>query len=178
MKKILFSLVALVCSMSMNAQVMKVMKNGEEVAKYNGADYEFVFEEEPAVQPYSVTFDKWMNAFSVSGNDDEKLIASNDDVTVELVLSSSDGPGMPPSWNAMGDVRGGDKGGKLTVTVTAKDTGVTITGIAIQGSDNNVTKTGSGPYEFTLGTGFALQRFYDGDTKIGSISKLTVNYTK
>ena len=45
MKKILFSLVALVCSMSMNAQVMKVMKNGEEVAKYNGAEYSVVFEE-------------------------------------------------------------------------------------------------------------------------------------
>ena len=48
MKKILFSLVALVCSMSMNAQVMKVMKNGEVVATYNGAEYTVVFEEEPA----------------------------------------------------------------------------------------------------------------------------------
>lgn len=48
MKKILFSLATLVCSMSMNAQVMKVMKNGKEVAEYNGADYEFVFEEAPA----------------------------------------------------------------------------------------------------------------------------------
>ena len=47
MKKILFSLAALVCSMSMNAQVMKVMKNGVEVAKYTGADYTVVFEEEP-----------------------------------------------------------------------------------------------------------------------------------
>ena len=45
MKKILFSLVALVCSMSMNAQIMKVMKNGVEVAKYNGAEYSVVFEE-------------------------------------------------------------------------------------------------------------------------------------
>ncbi|MBQ0046691.1 MAG: hypothetical protein KBT33_04150 [Prevotellaceae bacterium] len=47
MKKILFSLVALVASMSMNAQVMKVMKNGVEVAKYKGANYTVVFEEEP-----------------------------------------------------------------------------------------------------------------------------------
>ena len=45
MKKILFSLLALVASMSMNAQVMKVMKNGVEVAKYNGAEYSVVFEE-------------------------------------------------------------------------------------------------------------------------------------
>ena len=45
MKKVIFTLVALVASMSMNAQVMKVMKNGEEVAKYNGADYTVVFEE-------------------------------------------------------------------------------------------------------------------------------------
>ncbi|MBQ0049258.1 MAG: hypothetical protein KBT12_03320 [Bacteroidales bacterium] len=51
MKKILFSLVALVCSMSMNAQVMKVMKNGEEVATYKGAEYTVVFEEEPASTP-------------------------------------------------------------------------------------------------------------------------------
>ena len=34
MKKILFSLVALVCSMSMNAQVMKVMKGNTVVAEY------------------------------------------------------------------------------------------------------------------------------------------------
>ena len=47
MKKILFSLTALVASMSMNAQVMKVMKNGVEVAKYNGAEYSVVFEEAP-----------------------------------------------------------------------------------------------------------------------------------
>lgn len=44
MKNILFSLVALVCSMSMNAQTMNVMKNGELVAKYRGADYSVVFE--------------------------------------------------------------------------------------------------------------------------------------
>ena len=49
MKKILFSLMALVASMSMNAQVMKVMKNGEEVAKYKGAEYTVVFEEAPAL---------------------------------------------------------------------------------------------------------------------------------
>ena len=42
MKKILFSLTALVASMSMNAHVMK---NGVEVAKYNGAEYSVVFEE-------------------------------------------------------------------------------------------------------------------------------------
>ena len=49
MKKILFSLVALVASMSMNAQVMKVMKDGVEVAKYKGANYTVVFEEAPAL---------------------------------------------------------------------------------------------------------------------------------
>ena len=46
MKKILVSLVALVCSMSMNAQVMKVMKNGEVEATYKGSEYSVVFEEE------------------------------------------------------------------------------------------------------------------------------------
>ena len=49
MKKVIFTLVALVASMSMNAQVMKVMKNGVEVATYKGADYTVVFEEAPAV---------------------------------------------------------------------------------------------------------------------------------
>ena len=48
MKKIFLALFALVGTMSMNAQVMKVVKNGEEVAKYNGVDYEFVFEEAKA----------------------------------------------------------------------------------------------------------------------------------
>ena len=46
MKKILFSLVALVASMSMNAQVMKVMKNGEVEATYKGSEYSVIFEEE------------------------------------------------------------------------------------------------------------------------------------
>ena len=42
--------------MSMNAQVMKVMKNGVEVAKYKGANYTVLFEEAPAVEnPFSWT---------------------------------------------------------------------------------------------------------------------------
>lgn len=46
MKKILFSLVALMCCMSINAQVMKVMKNGEVVKTYTAAEVsEVVFEE-------------------------------------------------------------------------------------------------------------------------------------
>ena len=52
MKKILFALVALVCSMSMNAQVMKIMKNGEEVATYKGSDYTVVFGEETEADPW------------------------------------------------------------------------------------------------------------------------------
>ena len=52
MKKILFSLVALVCSMSINAQVMKVMKGDVVVATYTAeqAD-EVVFEEAQDVTP-------------------------------------------------------------------------------------------------------------------------------
>ena len=50
MKKIIFTLLALVGTMSMNAQVMKVMKNGQDtpVETYNGSDYYVVFEEAPA----------------------------------------------------------------------------------------------------------------------------------
>ena len=50
MKKILFSLMALVCSMSMNAQIIKVMKNGQAdpVATYTGSEYYVVFEEQTA----------------------------------------------------------------------------------------------------------------------------------
>ncbi|MBQ0021333.1 MAG: hypothetical protein KBT39_12535 [Bacteroidales bacterium] len=48
MKKILFSLVALVCSMSMNAQVMKVMKGNTVVATYKASQADnVVFEEAP-----------------------------------------------------------------------------------------------------------------------------------
>lgn len=43
---------ALVCSMSMNAQVMKIMKNGEEVATYTGSDYTVVFGEETEADPW------------------------------------------------------------------------------------------------------------------------------
>lgn len=46
MKKILFALVALMCSMSMNGQIMKVTKNGETVAIYKGAEYAVTFDEE------------------------------------------------------------------------------------------------------------------------------------
>ena len=51
MKKIFFTLLALVGTMSMNAQVMKVMKNGQDtpVETYNGSDYYVVFEEAPAI---------------------------------------------------------------------------------------------------------------------------------
>ena len=50
MKKILFSLVALVCSMSMNAQVMKVMKGNYVVATYKASQADnVVFEEEPVL---------------------------------------------------------------------------------------------------------------------------------
>ncbi len=50
MKKIFFTLLALVGTMSMNAQVVKVMKNGQDtpVETYNGSDYYVVFEEAPA----------------------------------------------------------------------------------------------------------------------------------
>ena len=59
MKKILFSLVALVCSMSMNAQIMKIMKNGQDtpVETYYGSDYYVVFEEAPAA-PASASWTK------------------------------------------------------------------------------------------------------------------------
>ena len=65
MKKILFSLVALVASMSMNAQVMKVMKNGQDtpVETYYGSDYYVVFEEAPAA-PASASWTK------LTGKDD------------------------------------------------------------------------------------------------------------
>ena len=50
MKKIIFTLLALVGTMSMNAQkvqVMKIMKNGEVIAKYKAAEAdEVVFVEE------------------------------------------------------------------------------------------------------------------------------------
>ncbi len=63
MKKILFSLIALVCSMSMSAQVMKVMKNGQDtpVETYYGSDYYVVFEEAPATTGIAVA--------TIGGND-------------------------------------------------------------------------------------------------------------
>ena len=49
MKKILFSLVALVASMSMNAQIVKIMKGGDVVASYTAEQADsVVFEEAPA----------------------------------------------------------------------------------------------------------------------------------
>ena len=50
MKKIFLTLLALVGTMSMNAQIIEVMKNGQDtpVETYNGSDYYVVFKEAPA----------------------------------------------------------------------------------------------------------------------------------
>lgn len=48
MKKIFFALIALLCSMSMNAQIMKVMKDGQLVATYKASEANrVVFEDVP-----------------------------------------------------------------------------------------------------------------------------------
>ncbi|MBQ0056449.1 MAG: hypothetical protein KBT20_02225 [Bacteroidales bacterium] len=53
MKKILFSLVALVASMSMNAQIMKVMKGNEVVATYTSVQADNVVFEEEIVETWN-----------------------------------------------------------------------------------------------------------------------------
>ncbi|MCQ2076465.1 MAG: DUF1566 domain-containing protein [Bacteroidaceae bacterium] len=55
MKKIIFTLLALVGTMSMNAQVVKIMKNGQDapVETYSGSDYYVVFEKMSFGQGYA-----------------------------------------------------------------------------------------------------------------------------
>lgn len=66
MKKIFFSLVVLICCMSMNAQIMKVVKGTEVVATYKGADYQVVFEEQVPVT--SITLNTATVGLSIGGD--------------------------------------------------------------------------------------------------------------
>lgn len=70
MKKIIFALIALMCSMSMNAQIMKVLKNGKVVKAYYAIEAdEVVFESvTPAFLP---------GEFSVSDTKKVKFTRSN-----------------------------------------------------------------------------------------------------
>lgn len=172
MKKILFLLVALVCSMSINAQVMKVMKNGEEVATYRGTEYTIVFGEELAAKPYSVTFKK----SNFTGFNSSTITASNNDVTIELALSCKrDFVFINPIWSEMEEIMSASTGSKLTITVTPKTSGVTVTGIEYKTWRGQVTKTGEGPWEFSI----ERDEVYDGSTNLGSsFDDIVVNYTK
>lgn len=179
MKKIFFSLVAFVAAMSMNAQVMtqvmKVYKDGAIVASYTAAQMDsVVFEEAPVVQSYSVTFEKGdprMGESDFTGFDTSTLTASNDDVTIVLALSSDNGN---PEWNSRGNISMALGDSKLTITVTP-EAGVTVTGIEYEGQNNTATKTGAGPWEFTV----KMDAASDGSTSLGqSFVSITVNYTK
>ena len=69
MKKIIFTLLALVGTMSMNAQIMKIMKNGEVIKTYWAVEAdEVVFDEEPFGQGIAaatgVGYVKWVQLWA------------------------------------------------------------------------------------------------------------------
>lgn len=75
----------------------------------------------------------------------------------------------------MGDINMGRSGSKLTITVTPKISGVTVTGIEYKTYAGTATRTGEGPWEFTVNN----DKVYDGSTDLGTCYEpITLNYTK
>ena len=116
---------------------------------------------------YNITF----SSFSIDG---ETVTANNEDVTVTLTLYSSGW--MPGSWredrNGLGFTM---TEGTMGINVEPND-GVTVNGIVYTGNSNSTTKTGTGPWNFTVQEG---GRAYDGSTHLGSrVTSVTVTYTK
>lgn len=168
MKKILFALIALVCSMSMNAQVMIVMRGNTVVATYTAAQADNVVFKN-ALASVEFKMDRLENDFT--SVDAKTKTASNDDVTITLALNTGE-------W----DRRGTGQfmmATSMTATVTPKASGVTVTGIRITDLRDHasMTKTGAGPWNFTLDESdwYAIS---DGVTTIHGIASVTVEYTK
>ena len=117
--------------------------------------------------PFNVTF----SDFSYS---ETTATASNNDVTVTLTLSSTSS--ATPKWDRrqISEYENDDEG-TMTINVTPKKSGITVAGIVYDGGGYQTTKTGTGPWNFTI----RYNRVYDGDKPLGSLlMSVTVNYTK
>lgn len=137
MKKIIFTLIALCCALSMDAQILKVMKNGEVIMtlKASEAD-EFVFEEEPIVKVTGITLNR--SAFTLGRTTRFTLTATitPDDATNKNIIWTSSDPKVATVSN--------------TGVVTATDTGITtITATAADGSGVSATCTVGSFYDRT-----------------------------
>lgn len=124
MKKILFSLVALVTAMSMNAQILKVTKGTEVVATYVGTDYKFSFEE--SVKVASITLNKTATEIVAGKMDTLVATVAPANATIDSVTWSSSTPSVA-TISAEGVVTAIAEGA-ATITATATDgSGVTAT---------------------------------------------------
>lgn len=124
MKKIIFSLVALVAAMSMNAQILKVTKGTEVVATYVGTDYKFSFEE--SVKVASITLNKIATEIAAGKMDTLVATVVPANATLDSVSWSSSTPSVA-TISAEGVVTAIAEG-TATITATATDgSGVTAT---------------------------------------------------
>lgn len=83
MKKILFLLVALTCSMNMSAQFMKIMKDGQFVAAYKVGQADRVVMEEEIVE-------KWISRGVGKWTDGLRYIFGEDPVVLDVDIYESD----------------------------------------------------------------------------------------
>lgn len=91
MKKIIFSLVALVAAMSMNAQIMKVYKDGAVVASYTATQMDSVVYEMQSVPVQKSIYMSVENGdFSLS-TDNKTLTATKDGITVTFTVTEGNG---------------------------------------------------------------------------------------
>lgn len=75
MKKILFLLVALTCSMNMSAQFMKIMKDGQYVAAYKVGQADRVVMEEEIIEKWiSRGVGKWTDGFRICFEEDPEVL--------------------------------------------------------------------------------------------------------
>lgn len=127
MKKIIFTLIALCCALSMDAQILKVMKNGEVIMTFKASEAdEFVFEEEPIVKVTGITLNR--SAIALGNYKTFALTATitPEDATNKEIVWTVSGKGVSVSNSGVVEV--GSKQGMATVTATAADgSGVSAT---------------------------------------------------
>ncbi len=169
------------CAMSMNAQVVKLYKDGQLKYTYSISEVDEVkFEEqqeEPPVDPPADPTQYYKN-FSVNGTMGDRdftgfgsntLTASNEDVIVMLTLSRGEA-----WWNDDGLITcDGDI--TLTVEVIPRVSGVTITSFDLHQDNESIINSGEGPWYFAVNS---LGVISGNGMELNRLSHVTVGYTK
>ena len=162
------------CAMSMNAQVVKLYKNGQLKYTYSISEVDEVkFEEQLDPTPQTYNF-YLVDPCDFTGFTTNTLTASNEDVSVMLTLS-----GGEAWWNHDGQISLGSLGGYRTLTVTVTPvSGVTVTGITLSYNDASISRIGEGPsWNFSVDSTGAISG-NDGEVELYGVQQVRVDCLK